>query len=368
LQRLFTSVLLLGVSTAFGSLWAQNSDSSAPTPSGVSSSTQGMKNAPLPDAPSTSPQRSASVSGAVLDPSGAAVSGAEVTLTEVGPSQRLSSVTGADGRFDFRDLAPGSYVILVKAKGFQQATSAKFTITAHQSYEAPSVKLSIATATAAVVVQPTEVIAAQQIKAEEKQRVLGVIPDFYTSYIWNAAPLNTKQKYSLALRSTFDPTTFVGVSIGAGIEQARNAFPGYGQGAEGYGKRWGALFANGRSSQILGKAVFPSLLHQDPRYFYQGSGTRWSRIEHALSYSFVARSDSGRLMPNYSYFLGNLSSGALSNLYYPASSRGAGLVFTNAAIGFAGRAGENLIREFLFERLTKHVPGNGKPAPGNGSP
>jgi hypothetical protein len=107
----------------------------------------------------------------------------------------------------------------------------------NQAYEIPSVKLSVATATTEVVVQPTDVIAAQQIKAEEKQRVFGVIPDFYTSYIWNAAPLTTKQKFSLAARDTFDPMSFVGVSIGAGIEQANNSFPGYGQGAAGYGKR-----------------------------------------------------------------------------------------------------------------------------------
>src|SRR6185437_11958989 len=127
-----------------------------------------------------------------------------------------------------------------------------------QAYELPSLKLSIAPANSEVVVQPTDVIAAQQIKAEEKQRVFGVIPDFYTSYVWNAAPLDTKQKYSMALRDTFDPMTFVGISIGAGIEQANNAFPGYGQGAAGYGKRWGALFANGRTSDILSRAVFSS--------------------------------------------------------------------------------------------------------------
>ena len=118
----------------------------------------------------------------------------------------------------------------------------------------------------------------------------------------------------------------------------------------------------------MSHAVFPSLFHQDPRYFYQGSGTKWSRIKHAVSYSFVARSDSGKIMPNYSYFLGDLSAGALSNLYYPASSRGAGLVFTNAAIGFAGRAGQNLVQEFLFKHLTKNVPGNGKPASESGNP
>ncbi len=204
-------------------------------------------------------------------------------------------------------------------------------------------------------------IAAAQIRAEEKQRVFGVIPDFNTSYVWNTAPLTAKQKFSLAAREMFDPVEFVGISLTAGVEQARNDFPGYGQGAEGYTKRWGAQFANGRTSVILSKAVFSSLFHQDPRYFYQGSGSTWSRAKHAVSDAFVARSDHGHLMPNYSYFLGDLCSGALSNLNYPASSRGASLVFTNAAIGLAGRAGQDLVREFLFKHFTKNVPGNGKP-------
>jgi hypothetical protein len=328
----------------------------------------------LPDAPSTvandraEEPGAASVSGTVLDTSGAAISGAEITLTENRRSRVRSTSTGTDGSFVFSSLAPGSYTIIVKANGFQQSAAPEFTLTQDQVFQLPTIVLSVATTPTSFVVRHTEVIAAQQVKAEEKQRVIGVIPNFYTSYIWDAAPLNTKQKFSLALRDTFDPVSVVGVSIGAGIEQARNTFPGYGQGAAGYGKRWGALFANGRTSDILSRAVFPSLLHQDPRYFYQGSGSTWSRINHAVGNAFVARSDSGHLMPNYSYFLGDLCSGAISNLYYPASSRGAGLVFTNAAIGLAGRAGQGLIREFVFKHITKNVPGNGKPSSRGASP
>ena len=305
---------------------------------------------------------SASVSGTVLDESGGVVAHAEITLTEIGGSAVRSAVSGADGTFAFEELPAGSYTITAKATGFQEYRSASFTLTADQVFQVPKIVLSIAAVTASVVVQPTEVIAAQQMKAEEKQRVLGVIPDFYTSYVWNAAPLNTKQKFSLATRTAFDPVSLIGITLGAGIEQATDTFPGYGRGAQGYAKRWGALFANGRTSEMLSRAVFPSLFHQDPRYFYQGSGSTGSRIRHAVAYAFVARGDNGHLMPNYSYLLGEVSSGALSNLYYPASSRGARLVGTNAAIGVAGRAGQNLIREFVFKRLTKHVPANGKPA------
>jgi hypothetical protein len=369
LQRFFTSVVLLGILATVVPAGAQKARNGAPFPTAISSAElDRTDSASLPDAPSASEEGSASVSGTVLDSSGAVVSGAEVTLTEIGKSQVRSTTTGPNGTFTFSSLPAGSYIVVVKASGFQPSNSAQFTLTNNQAYQIRSTVLSVKTTSTDIVVRPTEVIAAQQMKAEEKQRVFGVIPDFYTSYVWNAAPLNTKQKFSLAAKATFDPMSFVGVSIGAGIQQANNSFPGYGQGAAGYGKRWGALFANGRTSELLSRAVFPSLLHQDPRYFYQGSGSTWSRAEHAVGYAFVARSDSGHLMPNYSYFLGDLCSGAISNLYYPSSSRGVGLVFTNAAIGIGGRAGQDLIREFLFKHITKHVPANGKSTPSNQTP
>ena len=107
--------------------------------------------------------------------------------------------------------------------------------------------------------------------------------------------------------------------------------------------------------------MFPSLFHQDPRYFYQGSGSVESRFAHALSRAVILRSDSGHSMPNYSYLLGDLTSGALSNLYYPHSSRGAGLVFTKFAIGFVARAADGVFRELVVKHLTSNVAGNGKP-------
>ena len=314
------------------------------------------------DAAQGRPAAEAAVSGTVLDASGGAVSGAEITLTESGGPLRRSTVASADGTFAFAELPAGSYAITIYAQGFQPYTSATIILAPRQTFQVPAIALSIAAINTSVDVRPTEVVATEQVKAQEQQRVFGAIPDFYTSYVWNAAPLNTRQKFSLALRKTFDPVAFIGISIGAGIEQATNLYPGFGQGVEGYGKRWGALFVTGRTTDLLNRAVFPSLFHQDPRYFYQGSGSTWSRIGHAVGDAFVARSDNGHLMPNYSYLLGNISSSALSNLYYPASSRGAGLILTNAAIGIAGRAGQNLVREFVFKRLTKHVPGSGKPA------
>src|SRR5262249_17530947 len=106
----------------------------------------------------------------------------------------------------------------------------------------------------------------------------------------------------------------------------------------------------------LSHYVFPSLLHQDPRYFYQGTGTKKSRLHHALSSAIVARSDSGEVMPNYSYLLGNVSSAALSNVYYPHRERSATWFLINAALGVAGRVGQAIIEEFFGKELTSNVP------------
>ena len=326
----------------------------------------------LPDAPlaETDPENSAheislaegsaSVAGSVLDISGAAIPDAEVSLSHQDGTELHTMVSGTDGEFNFTKIPPGPYLVVVNAKGFAPFVSEEFTVAVQQAYEVPIVSLSVATARIEVMVRPIDLIAAEQIRAAEKQRLMGVIPNFYTSYIYDAAPLTWKQKFSLATRGTFDPVAMIGVGFAAAIEQANNSFPGYGQGAAGYSKRYAAKFVDGRSSDFLTHAVFPALFHQDPRYYYQGSGTVKARLAHAVSSAFVTRSDSGRTVPNYSYLLGNMCAGALSNLYYPPGNRGAHLVFTNTAIGLAGRLGTNLLREFVTKRLTSNVPGDGR--------
>ena len=301
------------------------------------------------------------VAGAVLDRSGATVSGAEVRLTHPNGTKFEATLSQANGEFRFIGVIPGSYVVVVQAEGFALFTSAEFTVTEPQVYELPNVSLSVATESIEVLVRPSDLIAAEQVRAQEKQRIVGVIPNFYTSYVYNAAPLTWQQKFSLAARGTFDPVSMLGVGFAAGIEQANNTFPGYGQGAAGYSKRFAAKFIDGRSSDFLTHAVFPTLFHQDPRYFYRGTGSIKSRFLHAVGSAFVTRSDVGNTVPNYSYLLGDLSAGAISNLYYPQSSRGAHLVFTNAAVGLGGRIGGNLIREFLPRRFTTNVPIDDKP-------
>jgi hypothetical protein len=296
-----------------------------------------------------------------LDESGASVSGADVTLLPRDGTQSHRMMSEANGEFNFTEILPGAYFVIVDAKGFAVFSSAEFAVAARQAYEVPDILLSLAATNMEVIVHPTEVIAAEQIRAEEKQRLVGVLPNFYTSYVQDAVPLTWKQKFSFATRGTFDPVAMLGVGFAAGVEQANNTFPGYGQDAAGYGKRFAAKFADGRSSDYFTHAIFPSLLHQDPRYFYQGTGTVKSRMMHAIGSAFFTRGDNGRTEPNYSYVLGDMCSGALSNLYYPAANRGAHLVFSNAAIGLAGRVGGNLLREFLPKHSTTNVPGERAP-------
>jgi hypothetical protein len=304
---------------------------------------------------------SGSILAAVLDVNGDGVPGAQITLTNVNTLQHYTLLSGENGEFTFTGVPAGTYLIAVEAKGFETYASAEFPISAAQVYEMPSIQLSIAPQKQVIVVRPTEVIAQMQVKAEEKQRLVGVLPNFYTSYVWDAAPLNRKQKFSLTRHDIFDPGTLLGVGVAAGIEQANNSFAGYGQGASGYGKRFGAGLGNGLIGDFMSHAVFPSIFHQDPRYFYQGSGAIKSRLLHALSWAVIARNDSGHSIPNYSYLLGDLTAAALSNLYYPSADRGVGLTFTNFAIEVAGRAGEGVIREFVKKRLTRNVAGNGRP-------
>jgi hypothetical protein len=186
---------------------------------------------------------------------------------------------------------------------------------------------------------------------EEQQRVFGIIPNFYVVYDRDAEPLTAKLKFKLALRVSRDPVTIMGVAGFAGIQQAAN-IPNYVQGAKGYGERMGAGAADGFADIMIGGAILPSLLHQDPRYFYQGTGTKKSRTLHALSGPFVCRGDNGKLEPNYSSMGGDLAAASLANAYYPHSNRGVGLVFGNFLIGTGERIVASLAQEFLLGRFT----------------
>jgi hypothetical protein len=248
--------------------------------------------------------------------------------------------------------------LTVSAQGFLPQ-SISGVLHAGEDFDAHTIALPVAAATNEVRVSAESQIeiAQEQLTFEEKQRVLGVFPNYYVSYNRDAVPLNARQKYQLAWRTAIDPVTWLMTGVVAGGEQASNTFAGYGQGARGYGKRFGANYADGLSDTMIGGAILPSLFKQDPRYFYKGTGSTPSRAMFAIANSVICKGDNGRWQPNYSGILGGLAAGGISNLYYPSSNRsGVQVTFTNALIGTAEGAMQNLAQEFIVRRLTPKLP------------
>jgi hypothetical protein len=303
-----------------------------------------------------------SMSGTVSDAYGDVVPGAVVTLEGSLPADHRQAVANDTGGFAFEGLrGNASYRIAVSHEGFVTWTSAEIVLAPGQYVFLKSVELKIeGEQTSVTVYGSTDQIAVEQVHIEEQQRVFGFIPNFYVVYdSKNAVPLTTKLKFKLALRVSTDPVSMAGVLFMASVKQAANT-PDYAQGAKGYGQRVGAISADSFSDILIGGAVLPSLLHQDPRYFYQGTGTTNSRLRHALSSPFICKGDNGRLQPNYSSLGGDLASSALSNTYYPQSNRGAGLVFGNFAIGTVERMVSDFTQEFIIRKFTPAAKGSDK--------
>ncbi len=284
------------------------------------------------------------------------MAGAQVTLVPDPPRPQRMLLTDGSGFFNFPDLDPGSFELTVTSKGFAPWVSPKIVLTPGEKYQAAEIILHVAAASTSVKVTfSSQELAEEQMHAEEKQRVLGIVPNFYTSYVWDAEPLTSRQKYQLALRSSVDPIAFIGAGFIAGIQQWQKDFQGYGQGAEGYGKRYSANYADGFIGTMLAGAVLPSLLHQDPRYFYKGTGSIRSRALYAISTVVICKGDNGRWQPNYSNVLGTLGAAGISNIYYPSTDRGV-VTIDNALIGTASGAVGALLQEFLIKKLSRGLP------------
>lgn len=325
---------------------------------------------PFPDAPdattaettstssSAARKATASITGTVEDPNGAVVEDARVELEDSSGTVKRVVQSEADGQFLFRGLPSGTFKVTVTGKGWGTFVSPAIQLHDDDFRIVTGVILPVSTTvTNVTVVGDKNELSIEQEQIAIQQRVLGVFPNFYSSYDWNAPPMVGKQKFQLVFRSLVDPVTFLGVAAVAGAEQYNNSFPGYGGGVQGYAKRFGAAYANGATSDLLGKALLPTLFHQDPRYFYKGTGSKTSRLTYALSAAVMTRSDSGRWEPNYSYVLSSFASGAISNLYYPNGSRGASLVVENGLIDIAAHAGTNVVREFVLKRFSSRAKG-----------
>ncbi len=308
-----------------------------------------------PDTAKVPADNPAAISGTVQDTNGAEVQDAHVILKGTGGAVVRSAQSGGDGEFTFTGLPPGDYSLQVSGSGWGTYTSPLIKLAAGDFHIVPNILLPVtSSAVVRVTATPAE-LSEEQVHIAEQQRVFGIFPNFYSSYDWNAPPMQAKQKFQLSLRSLIDPTEFASVAATAGVEQMTGMFSGYGSGPEGYGKRLGAAYATDFTAEMLAFAAFPSLFHQDPRYFYKGTGSFGSRAFYAIASAVVARGDNGRLEPNYSYILGGFAAGAISNLYYPPGNRGASLVLLNGFVDIGEHAGADLIREFVLPHFTSRA-------------
>jgi len=296
------------------------------------------------------------IKGKVVDQSGTPITGAVVKLTRDGQTLSPDVSTDEEGQYLFINVPPGPFQVNISSEDLVSQT---FSGTLHPSetYIVPLATLTIATQVTEVRValDPIE-LAQEQVHEQEQQRVFGIIPNFYVSYSSDAAPLNTKQKFHLAWKSASDPVTIVGVGMLAGIDQAADRWGAYGQGMQGYAKRYGATYADIFNATFLAGAVLPSVLKQDPRYFYKGTGSKKSRLLYAIRSTIICKGDNGQWQPNYSAVIGDLAGAGLSNLYYPPNDRsGVGGVFGNTAIRFGEIAVSYILQEFIIPKFTPNL-------------
>lgn len=313
--------------------------------------------APESASPAATAAEAASIHGNVVDTSNAVIVGATVTLENAASHEKMTTTSNQQGAFALGTMKAGTYTLTIQAAGFAPFTRKDVLLRDGESAPLPLITLQVASVSSTVRVTPqTQFELAQaQVKEEEKQRFLYVIPNFYVIYDPHPAPLTAKQKMGLALRLLIDPYVFIATGAVAGGEQATDTYNGYGQEAGGYAKRYAAAYGNAVSNALIGNGLLPALLRQDPRYYYKGTGSVRSRIGYALLTIVRIKGDNGRWQPNYSGLLGNFASGAISNSYLDASDR-AGIVTVtqNALIGFAFQGLGALEQEFLFRHLTTH--------------
>jgi Carboxypeptidase regulatory-like domain len=334
------------------------SESGQPDPSEI----QGSR-ASVPNASDPAQRLPGIINGAVVDQTGAAVAGAEVKLLRDASAGRTVS-TSEDGQFSLLNIEPGPFQLTISSPGFASQT---FSGVLHpgETFAVPRIALIVAAASTEMRVTPATVdIAQDEIKVEEQQRVFGVIPNFYVTYVANAAPLTPRQKFQLAWKTSIDPVSFGVTAIVAGVEQSQNDFGGYGQGAKGYAERYGAAYGNFVIGTYIGSAILPSILKQDPRYFYKGTGSKRSRVLNALAQAVICKGDNGHWQANYSGLIGGLAASGISNIYYAPKDRdGLGFTFENTLIGIGSTAVTNLLQEFVIRKLTQSRPGRLAPKP-----
>lgn len=198
---------------------------------------------------------------------------------------------------------------------------------------------------------------------EDQKRILGLMPNYKTTSIdqKSAQSLTLKEKFKIATRDAFDSSAYISTFLYAGLGQASGQYPTLGGGAKGFASRYSLMFADGVQGTYMTEAIFPTLLHQDPRYFRKGEGNVFLRAGYSLSRLALTRGDSGKLQLNGTELAGNLSVSSLSNLYYPAGERTMHNTMVRFSATLASDAMNNLVREFwpdvvkMFHRDKKNA-------------
>lgn len=308
----------------------------------------------LPDAPA--PQGMGSISGTVRGATGMPMAGAQVTLSGENAVHR-TAVADASGHFQFTGLGAGNYTVTVTAAGTEPHAPINVPLGKGEQYKLPIRLRPLPRVTSTVhVTATTAQVATAQVKQQEQQRVLSVFPNFYASYVWNAAPMTKPLKYRLAFRTVIDPITFATDALVAGGEQWHDTFPGYGSGIQGYAKRFGATYADTVIGRFVGNAILASAFHQDPRYFYDPRGSNSSRLLYALKESVMCRGDDGRQQVAWAHLLGIVIAAGASNAYRAPGDRSVSITFRDAGVNMAADALDNVVRQFLPRQWISHAP------------
>ncbi len=297
------------------------------------------------------------LTGSVSTSDGQPLPAAIVTISGA-PAIQRETTADSDGHFVLANLPPGTFTVTVSLDGFRPVTGT-VRLAPEANTATATFKLHPMTTDSVDVVASNKDIADAEVHLAEQQRLAGILPNFYVSYVWRAVPLTSGQKFGLAFKNAADPGNLLLVGTLAAVQQATDAFPGYSQGWKGYGRRYGANLGNLVSGTFMGGAVLPSLFRQDPRYFYKGTGTVRSRFWYAVTRTVVTRGDNGHPGFNYSTVLGDLSAGAISNLYYAPEDRQSGkATLGNGLLGIAGDAMNDVFQEFILKKLTTNSKRN----------
>jgi len=183
-------------------------------------------------------------------------------------------------------------------------------------------------------------------KKEGSERIFGIFPAFNVSNQGNPEPLTGREKFSLFARSTYDPVTLTTPALKVPFLQTTESKSDLGTGFGAFAKRYGILLADGTSSRFFRQFFFPTILHEDPRYFRKGRGSFGSRLKYSGSRMFVTGLDSGSKRFNWSRLLGSAASAGLSNTYYPESQRGATATMFSFSMSYVSEASSNILKEF----------------------